>query len=140
MLYKVSGEMGQGRGYGRNDGQNMSTVSWLFNVEIGDPSALIVLRSPQGAFSGGHAFAVQPCIAVVDRGGNVIEDQGDDGNVTVSIVSGPGDLFGDTSVRLFYGAVVLCCVVWSGLLCSALLCSALLIGTTIAVCAAGTAR
>lgn len=75
-------------------------TSWLFNVAIGDPSALVVTRPVVGAISGGEPFAIQPAIAVVDKGGNIITDQGDHHNMTVTLLSNPtgATLFGMTTV------------------------------------------
>ncbi len=89
-----------GRGYGRADGQNITVSSWYFNVAIGDPAAIIVVRGLSGAWSGGEPFAIQPAVAVVDRGGNVISDQGDEHNVTVTLLNNPymAELAGQVTV------------------------------------------
>jgi hypothetical protein len=43
-----------------------------FTVALGPPYALALTRAPRGAVAGGNAFKVQPAVALVDVGGNVV--------------------------------------------------------------------
>lgn len=49
-------------------------IGTYFNVNVGSIEALKVLRQPSDTWAGNQPFEVQPKLAVVDAGGNVIEN------------------------------------------------------------------
>ena len=87
---------------------NMTVDSVNFDVTQGEPAFLRVLASAGEAWAGGQPFGVQPSVAVVDKGGNIISSTLYDDynqNMTVSLVSSvPGAfLFGRDMVPIVEG-------------------------------------
>lgn len=48
------------------------TIGSYFNVDIGPPHRLSILRNSSGGWAGNQPFLVQPKVAIVDAGGNVV--------------------------------------------------------------------
>ena len=48
------------------------TLGAYFNVDIGPPHRLSILRNSNGGWAGNQPFLVQPKVALVDAGGNVV--------------------------------------------------------------------
>jgi hypothetical protein len=91
-----------GYGYGRDDGRNISVESAQFNVILGNPSWLRVDTRVANAWAGGQPFGVQPRVAVIDKGGNIVYDaRSYDHNMTATLITNPSNatLIGDTAVR-----------------------------------------
>lgn len=78
------GNVGYGYGYGRGDNLTIEVESDRFDISLGDPTALLVLRNSSDAWAGAQPFTVQPRVALVDGGGNVMTNR-EDGNVTVTV-------------------------------------------------------
>mmetsp|Transcript_5343 Transcript_5343/g.9475 ORF Transcript_5343/g.9475 Transcript_5343/m.9475 type:complete len:3258 (-) Transcript_5343:1649-11422(-) len=75
-----------------------------FDVSLGDPDALTVQRPIGGAFSGGLPFYEQPIIQLVDRGGNVYDQESSKVVTAELLVSPTGfDLTGLKTSTFFRG-------------------------------------
>lgn len=48
------------------------TIGSYFNVDIGPPHRLSILRYSSGGWAGNQPFLIQPKVAIVDAGGNVV--------------------------------------------------------------------
>jgi hypothetical protein len=102
-----------GYGYGRTDGLNMTVDSVGFDVTQGPPDWLRVVTPVGDAWAGGQPFGIQPSVAVVDKGGNIVNSPDwDDGfqNMTallINAVSG-ATLFGRDAVPI----VEVRCAAW----------------------------
>lgn len=66
---------------------NISILSNQFSVEIGKPHTLQIIQHPTTPVEGGVVFPVQPRIAIVDKGGNVISLE--ESKIKASIYSNP---------------------------------------------------
>jgi len=66
----------------------MAVDSPFFDVDVGLPYSLAVVRQPTGAIAGGNAFAVQPVVQLRDVGGNVIASDSQS-SVVASVVASP---------------------------------------------------
>lgn len=64
-----------GYGYGRTDGRNLTVDTSSFNVIQGPPNWIAVLTPVADAWAGGQAFGTQPSVAVVDKGGNIVNSR-----------------------------------------------------------------
>jgi hypothetical protein len=51
---------------------SLVTLGSYFNVEIGPPRRLSILRHSSGGWAGNQPFLIQPKVALVDAGGNVV--------------------------------------------------------------------
>lgn len=51
---------------------SLVTLGSYFNVEIGPPHRLSILRHSSGGWAGNQPFLIQPKVALVDAGGNVV--------------------------------------------------------------------
>lgn len=61
-----------GYGYGRSDGRNLTVDTAGFSVIQGPPDWLAVVTGVADAWAGGQPFGTQPSVAVVDKGGNIV--------------------------------------------------------------------
>ena len=61
------------------------TTGSYFNVEIGPPHRLSILRHSSGGWAGNQPFPIQPKVALLDAGGNVVV--GDSTSVITAHVS-----------------------------------------------------
>ena len=50
----------------------MPTTGSYFNVEIGPPHQLSILQHSSGGWAGNQPFPIQPKIALLDAGGNIV--------------------------------------------------------------------
>lgn len=66
----------------------MAVDSPFFDVDVGLPYSLAVVRQPTGAIAGGNAFAVQPVVQLRDVGGNVIASDSQSSVVASVVASG----------------------------------------------------
>ncbi len=48
------------------------TIGSCFNVDVGPPHRLSILRHSSGGWAGNQPFLIQPKVAIVDAGGNVV--------------------------------------------------------------------
>ena len=98
-----------GHGYGRADGLNVTVDSANFDVTQGPPAWLRVEAAAGFAWAGGQPFGVQPSVAVVDKGGNIVNSLMYDDlnqNMTVTLISSsvPGaELTGRDTVPIVEG-------------------------------------
>ena len=81
---------------------SLQTESRTFTVIPGSPSALRVLRAPDGAWAGGSPWITQPRIALTDMVGNTISGWSG-GVIKASITQGVGSLVGIRSVVIERG-------------------------------------
>jgi len=70
----------------------------FFNVKVGKPEALKVLREPVSTWAGNQPFKVQPKVALVDAGGNVLSHVSnvDVETIVVKSLSQSSDIIIDT--------------------------------------------
>eukprot|EP00984_Skeletonema_dohrnii_P016875 scaffold7561_cov227-Skeletonema_dohrnii-CCMP3373.AAC.8 len=51
---------------------SIGTIGAYFNVDIGPPHRLLILQNTSGGWAGNQPFHIQPKVALVDAGGNVV--------------------------------------------------------------------
>ena len=54
--------------------KSVTTKGDFFNVKVGLPQGLKILREPSNTWAGNQPFKVQPKVALVDAGGNILAD------------------------------------------------------------------
>ena len=83
---------------------SISNESFPFDVNLGNPTSLEIVRQADGVYSGGQPFVQQPVVALVDGGGNVFTDESTS-QVTATLVHNPTGfpLLGSLTETFFRG-------------------------------------
>jgi len=85
----------------------ISVLGEYFDVSVGPPRALTVLKHSARAWAGNQPFSDQPRIALVDAGGNVVKWESAS-SVTAQLKGGSEQILldGDTAVQVTEGVAV----------------------------------